>query len=764
MASRPLEVVSDFAPTGDQPQAIEALAAGLKDGRPAVCLLGATGTGKTFTMAHVIARLQKPTLILSHNKTLAAQLFEELREFFPKNSVNYFVSYYDYYQPEAYIPQRDIYIEKDSSRNDDLDQLRLQATSNILARRDTVVVASVSCIFGLGSPEAYSQRVLTITRGSRVNRRDFLLALSAMQYQRTEMEWKRGQYRVRGDALDVWPAYEKFAVRVELFGDEIEKIELVNPTSGEILAEERQFFLFPAVHYVMPEERMQSAVDAIKKELDERVMQFRSEGKLLEAQRLLSRTKFDLEMLQETGTCPGIENYSRFMDGRLPGERPYTLLDYFDFAPPAGKSGPQLAKRPDGGGSLEALDTGEASPESAIAAGGVLGMRTYGMERPAAESRPRPNFRDWLLIIDESHVTMPQVRAMYNGDRARKEVLVAHGFRLPSALDNRPLRFEEFESVVPQLMFVSATPGPYELEKCHGEIAEQVIRPTGLLDPEVEVRPTKGQVPDLLERCTQRVASGERVLVTALTKRLCEDLASYLSEKGLKVRYLHSDIETLDRMQILTDLRLGNFDVLVGVNLLREGLDLPEVSLVAILDADKEGFLRSPTSLVQLMGRAARNVNGRVVMYADTMTPAMSAAIGETERRRVKQRAYNEAHGITPTTIQKAIRRGLEMELRAKKQAREAVTTNEPEVAIEELEKTMRDEMLAAAQSLNFEEAAKLRDQLQRLSQRRAELERSGLPTKTRRTEVEGPRKGPRGAKGPAGMPGTRAGKRGKGR
>ena len=763
MASRPLEVVSEFAPTGDQPQAIEELSAGLKAGRPAVCLLGATGTGKTFTMAHVIARLQKPTLILSHNKTLAAQLFEELREFFPRNSVNYFVSYYDYYQPEAYIPQRDIYIEKDSSRNDDLDQLRLQATSNILARRDTVVVASVSCIFGLGSPEAYSQRVLTMTRGSRVNRRDFLLALSAMQYQRTEMEWKRGQYRVRGDALDVWPAYEKFAVRVELFGDEIEKIELVNPVSGEVLAEERQFFLFPAVHYVMPEERMQSAVDAIMKELDERVMQFRSEGKLLEAQRLLSRTKFDLEMLQETGTCPGIENYSRFMDGRLPGERPYTLLDYFDFAPPAGKSGPQLAKRPDGGTSLEALGA-ELSPESAIAAGGVLGMRTMGMERPAAESRPRPNYRDWLLIIDESHVTMPQVRAMFNGDRARKEVLVAHGFRLPSALDNRPLRFEEFESVVPQLVFVSATPGPYELEKCRGEIAEQVIRPTGLLDPEVEVRPTKGQVPDLLERCTQRVASGERVLVTALTKRLCEDLATYLSEKGLKVRYLHSDIETLDRMQILTDLRLGNFDVLVGVNLLREGLDLPEVSLVAILDADKEGFLRSPTSLVQLMGRAARNVNGRVVMYADTMTPAMNAAIGETERRRAKQRAYNEANGITPKTIQKAIRRGLEMELRAKKQAREAVTSTEPEVAIEELEKTMREEMLAAAQSLNFEEAAKLRDQLQRLGQRRSELERSGLPTKTRRTDVEAPRKGPRGAKGPAGMPGTRAGKRGKGR
>ncbi|MDX2132745.1 MAG: excinuclease ABC subunit UvrB [Planctomycetota bacterium] len=739
---RPFEVVAPFEPTGDQPGAIEQLTRDLGAGRPYVTLLGATGTGKTFTMAHVIARLGKPTLILSHNKTLAAQLFEELREFLPKNSVNYFVSYYDYYQPEAYIPQRDIYIEKDSSRNDDLDQLRLQATSNILARRDTVVVASVSCIFGLGSPLAYGQRVLTMTKGSRIDRRSFLLALAGMQYQRTDIEWKRGQYRVRGDAIDVWPAYEKYAVHVELFGDEIDRIDLINPASGEILAEERQFFLFPAVHYVMPEEQMQAALAAIRAELDERVMHFRSQGKLLEAQRILSRTKFDLELLEETGTCPGIENYSRFMDGRMPGERPYTLLDYFDFAPPAG-----------------GVSAFASSPET-LAAEGVRGYRSTDTDRPAAEKMPRPNLGDWLLIIDESHVTMPQVRAMFNGDRARKDVLVEHGFRLPSALDNRPLRFEEFESVVPRMMFVSATPGPWELEKSGGVVAEQVIRPTGLLDPEVEIRPTKGQVPDLLERCQQRVASGERVLVTALTKRICEDLAGYLAEKGLRVRYLHSDIETLDRMQILTDLRLGNFDILVGVNLLREGLDLPEVSLVAILDADKEGFLRSPTSLIQLMGRAARNVNGRVVMYADEMTPAMRHALDETDRRRAKQVAYNTAHGITPKTIMKEVRRGLEAELSARKTARASFEKAEPEHDIAELMKTMEEEMVKAAQSLEFEKAASIRDQMMRLRKRAGELERSGLPTRARKSDYEeGERAGP-SPRGTPGQPGTRKGRR----
>jgi excinuclease ABC subunit B len=727
--SKPFKVVSPFAPTGDQPAAIEKLAGDILAGKPATVLLGATGTGKTFTMANVIAAVGKPTLIISHNKTLAAQLFEELREFLPENSVNYFVSYYDYYQPEAYIPQRDIYIEKDSSRNDDLDQLRLAATSNILSRRDTVVVASVSCIFGLGSPEAYHEKVLTITRGMRVERRNFLLALSAMQYQRSEMEWKRGQFRVRGDALDIWPAYEKYAVHIELFGDEVDRLELINPTSGEVLAEERTFHLFPAVHYMMPENQLQAALAAIRAELDARVLELRSQGKLLEAQRLLSRTKFDLEMLEETGTCPGIENYSRFMDGRAPGERPFCLMDYFDYAPPRDDDAPGV--------------------------------------RPALppEGSRRRNFRDWLLIIDESHVTVPQIRAMYNGDRARKEVLVEHGFRLPSALDNRPLRFEEFESIVPQVMFVSATPGRYELERSGGEIAEQVIRPTGLLDPEVEVKPTRGQIPDLLERCQERVAAGERVLVTALTKRLCEDLASFMAEKGLRVRYLHSDIETLDRMEILADLRLGNFDVLVGVNLLREGLDLPEVSLVAILDADKEGFLRSPTSLIQLMGRAARNVNGKVIMYADTMTPAMQGAIEETERRRAKQLAYNAEHGITPATVKKAVRRGLESELKARKTARDAVTVNEPEFEIDELIREMEGEMLAAAERMEFERAAMIRDQVFKLRRRREEAHKTGGSTRIRRSEIDGSgSRGKRRSDVKAGMPGTRAGKKRKGR
>ncbi|GDX98819.1 hypothetical protein LBMAG48_12230 [Phycisphaerae bacterium] len=760
--SRPFDLVSEFSPTGDQPTAIVQLESELRAGKPAAVLLGATGTGKTFTMAHVIARLGKPTLILSHNKTLAAQLFEEMRELFPKNSVNYFVSYYDYYQPEAYIPQRDIYIEKDSSRNDDLDQLRLAATSNILSRRDTIVVASVSCIFGLGSPEAYGQRVLTITKGSRVNRRAFLGALTAMQYNRSELEWKRGQFRVRGDSLDIWPAYEKFAVHVELFGDEIDRIELVNPTSGEVLADENQFFLFPAVHYVMPEEQLQTALAMIREELDARVLQFRSEGKLLEAQRLISRTKYDLELLAETGTCPGIENYSRFMDGRMPGERPYTLLDYFDFAPPAQGNaafGQHAARNED---NTREESVGTAASAEALAQRGTLGMRTPGLESPARERILRPNYRDWLLIIDESHVTMPQIRAMFNGDKARKTVLVDHGFRLPSAMDNRPLRFEEFEAIVPQLMFVSATPAAYELEKTGGVIAEQVIRPTGLLDPEIEIKPTKGQVPDLLEQCQLRISRGERVLVTALTKRLCEDLANYLNEKGLKVRYLHSDIETLDRVEILVDLRMGNFDVLVGVNLLREGLDLPEVSLVAILDADKEGFLRSPTSLIQLMGRAARNINGRVIMYADKMTPAMQHAIDETERRRTKQRAYNAANNITPLTIQKAIRRGLAHDLQARKTAREATKSNEPEFEISEMIRMLDEEMLQAANSLEFERAAHLRDQVNKLKQRQS-ASKGESPAKIRRSDVEqtGKGKSRRGGKtDPPGAPGTKAGKK----
>ena len=688
---RPFKVVSPFTPTGDQPAAIEALARSINEGKRNLCLLGATGTGKTFTMANVIERVQKPTLILSHNKTLAAQLFEELKGFFPHNSVNYFVSYYDYYQPEAYIPGRDIFIEKDSSRNDDLDQLRLAATSNLLSRRDCVVVASVSCIFGLGSPSAYSNRVMTITRGSELARRDFFLALNAMQYKRSDIEFQRGTYRARGDAIEVWPAYEKFAVRIELFGDEIDRLELINPTSGELLAEERQFFLFPAVHYVMPEEQMQQAMADIREELNARVLELRSQGKLLEAQRLLARTKYDLEMMEEIGFCSGIENYSRYMDGRAPGERPFTLLDYFDYAPAAPGSDKQSVDR---AGEVVGRDAEEDA-------------RRFGVERT--------NLGDWLVIIDESHVTIPQIRAMYNGDKARKTVLVEHGFRLPSALDNRPLRFEEFERLIPRAVYVSATPGPYELEKCEGEVVEQVIRPTGLVDPEVIVQPAQGQVADLLHRCRERAERGERVLVTALTKRLCEDLTDYMGEQGLRVRYLHSDIDTLERVEILTELRQGEYDVLVGVNLLREGLDLPEVSLVCILDADKEGFLRSATSLIQQMGRAARNVNSAVILYADKVTRAMRDAMEETERRRAKQLAYNEAHGITPETVRKEIRSGIESELKARRKARKDIEANEPEIDARELVGVLEGEMLEAAEALEFEKAATLRDQLNKV-------------------------------------------------
>ncbi len=690
------EVVSPFAPAGDQPEAIESIVRKLRAGERHVCLLGATGTGKTYTMANVIARLQKPALILSHNKTLAAQLFEELREFFPGNSVNYFVSYYDYYQPEAYIPGRDIYIEKDASRNDDLDQLRLAATSNLLQRRDTVVVASVSCIFGLGSPSAYSEKVFTITKGARIGRRDFFLALNSMQYQRTDIDFKRGAYRARGDAIEVWPAYEKFAVRIELFGDEIDSISLINPTSGEVLAEENQVFLFPAVHYVMPEDKLQSAIDGIRAELEARVAEFRSQGKLLEAQRLLARTRHDLEMIEEVGFCNGIENYSRYMDGRAPGERPFTLLDYFDYAPPAppGPSArindPRLITNPDG------TVAGRDAEEDA---------RRFGITRQ--------NAGDWILIIDESHVTIPQIRAMFAGDKARKDVLVEHGFRLPSALDNRPIRFEEFEAMTPQVLYVSATPAAYELQKTQGEVVELIIRPTGLVDPTIEVLPATGQVPDLMERCRERVDRGDRVLVTALTKRLCEDLTNYLANNGFRVRYLHSDIETLDRIEILTALRAGEFDILVGVNLLREGLDLPEVSLVCILDADKEGYLRSATSLIQLMGRAARNADAKVVLYADQMTGSMRQAIDETERRRARQLAYNAEHGIIPQTIRKSIRRGIESELKARRKARESTAEAEPLIDARQLVLALEEEMLDAAQEMAFEKAAQLRDQLQ---------------------------------------------------
>jgi excinuclease ABC subunit B len=737
--NQPFEVVSDFQPAGDQPGAIDALVASINSNQPRSCLLGATGTGKTFTMANVIARTNKPTLVLSHNKTLAAQLYEEFKAFFPHNSVNYFVSYYDYYQPEAYIPGRDIYIEKDSARNDDLDQLRLAATSNLLQRRDCVVVASVSCIFGLGSPSAYSERVYTLMQGMELPRRELFLALNAMRYERSEIEFKRGQYRSRGDAIEVWPAYEKFAVRIELFGDEIEKIELINPTSGELLAQEHQYFLFPAVHYVMPEDRLNAVLESIREEMDARVMELRHEGKLLEAQRLLARTKYDLEMIEEVGYCQGVENYSRYMDGRQPGERPFTLLDYFDYAP--GSVDPSKLDLPDDGRNHE------------------YDAQRFGVSRT--------NLKDWLIIVDESHVTLPQIKAMFNGDKARKQVLVDHGFRLPSCLDNRPLRFEEFENLVPQMVFVSATPGPYELEATGGEIIEQVIRPTGLLDPEVEVRPATNQVVDLMEQCKGVVESGGRVLITALTKRLCEDLTTYLSDQGLSVRYLHSEIETLDRLEILTALRAGDFDILVGVNLLREGLDLPEVKLVCILDADKEGFLRSATSLIQQMGRAARNSESRVILYADRVTKGMDQAITETQRRREKQLAHNQAHGITPTTIIKNIRTGIDTELKARRSAKSAAEVTDTLIDAEVLVGMLQADMLIAAEATQFEQAASIRDQMLHVKELLIQHDDEDNPLLVRRSEIEAVmnkglnRKGnTKKRQGSKGAPGTR----GKGR
>jgi excinuclease ABC subunit B len=735
----PFEVVSDYRPAGDQPEAIDALTASINAGQKHSCLLGATGTGKTFTMAHTIARVNKPTLVLSHNKTLAAQLFEELKAFFPNNSVNYFVSYYDYYQPEAYIPGRDIYIEKDSSRNDDLDQLRLAATSNLIQRRDCIVVASVSCIFGLGSPSAYSEKVYTIMRGMSLPRRELFMALNAMQYERAEIDFMRGTYRARGDAIEVWPAYEKFAIRIELFGDEVDRIELINPTSGELLAEESQYFLFPAVHYVMPEDRMSEVLKSIRAEMDERVMHLRHEGKLLEAQRLLARTKYDLEMIEEIGYCQGVENYSRYMDGRMPGERPFTLLDYFDYAPGRGLGQAPIDADADG------VDTRDHAMDAA----------RFGVERT--------NLKDWMIMIDESHVTLPQIRAMFNGDKARKQVLVDHGFRLPSCLDNRPLRFEEFEALVPQVVYVSATPGPYELDKTQGEIIEQVIRPTGLVDPLVEVRPASGQVPDLLERCKEIVERGERVLVTALTKRLCEDLTTYMSDQGLKVRYLHSDIDTLERIEILTDLRRGEFDVLVGVNLLREGLDLPEVALVCILDADKEGFLRSATALIQQMGRAARNANSHVILYADKVTKAMGDAMDETQRRREKQLAFNAANGITPVTIHKEIRGGIENILKARKAAKAATVdeVDDPSLDADLLVRVLESDMLEAAEATDFESAALLRDQMKHvrelIEQHKVDSVLDGdAPLLLRRSEIARALK-PRGHK--PGAANTRRGK-----
>jgi excinuclease ABC subunit B len=647
------QVISPFKPQGDQPEAIDKLEAGVREGKKFQTLMGVTGSGKTFSMAHAVARLNRPTLVISHNKTLAAQLYEEFKDLFPNNAVGYFVSYYDYYQPEAYIPQRDIYIEKDASRNDDLDRLRLAATSNLVSRRDVLLVASVSCIFGLGSPIEYKASVLPIRKGEPTDRDEMLRKLIDLQYSRNDMDFKRATFRVRGDVVELHPSYEEFAYRIEFFGDEITNIDAINPLTGELLRTEDSIFIYPAVHYVMPQDRVQEAVRSIRAELEQQVMRLRGQGKLLEAQRLLARTKYDLEMMVEVGYCSGIENYSRHLDGRQPGEKPYTLLDYFP--------------------------------------------------------------KDYLLIVDESHVTLPQIKAMYHGDRQRKETLVEHGFRLPSAMDNRPLKYEEFEEMINQCLFVSATPGKIEFEKTGGEVIEQVIRPTGLVDPEIVIHPAQGQVPHLLGQIKERVANGERVLVTTLTKRLAEDLAAYVQEAGIKGRYLHSEIQTLERVEILADLRRGDFDVLIGINLLREGLDLPEVSLVCILDADKAGFLRSETSLIQTIGRAARNVNSKVILYADTITPAMQKAMDETERRRVIQAKFNADNGITPTTIQKAIRSSIESEVKARRTVAAAVKENERELDQTEIVRLLEEEMIQAAKNLEFERAAQLRDKINEL-------------------------------------------------
>jgi len=647
------ELVSDFVPKGDQPAAIEDLVAGLEAGKRFQTLLGVTGSGKTFTMANAIERVQRPTLVISHNKTLAAQLYGEFKEFFPRNAVAYFVSYYDYYQPEAYIPARDIYIEKDASINDDIDRLRLQATSALVSRRDVIIVASVSCIYGLGSPEDYEGMVVLLETGLAIERDDLLRRLVDLQYERNDMGFGRGKFRVRGDCVDVQPAYEQFAYRVEFFGDRVDRIARINPTSGEIVGSEKQVFLYPAKHFLLPEDRVETACVRIEEELTQRLQELRRGGKLLEAQRLEARTKYDLEMLREVGYCAGIENYSRHLSGRGPGDRPYCLLDYF--------------------------------PE------------------------------DYLVFVDESHATIPQIRAMHAGDRSRKVVLVEHGFRLPSALDNRPLEFDEWLGLVGQTVFVSATPGDWEIERSGGEVVEQVIRPTGLVDPEIRIEPAGGQVEHLLGEIRKRAEAGQRTLITTLTKRLAEDLAEYIRRAGIKCEYLHSEVEVFDRSEILRDLRLGKFDAIVGINLLREGLDLPEVSLVAILDADREGFLRSETSLLQTIGRCARHASAQVILYADAVTPSMQRAVEETRRRREKQAAYNREHGIKPESIRKAVRVGIEAEVQGRRAAREAVRLSERDFARSELVRELEGEMHRAAERLEFERAAQLRDRIEEI-------------------------------------------------
>ena len=649
-------IQAPFEPRGDQPRAIAELAAGLRAGAKYQTLLGATGTGKTLTMAHVIAEAGRPALVMSHNKTLAAQLYGELKSLLPANAVEYFISYYDYYQPEAYVPSTDTYIEKDASINDDIERLRLRATSSLVERRDAVVVASVSCIYGLGNPVDYRGLMLHLTVGQEAPRQDVLRGLVAILYKRNDMAFERGTFRVRGDTIEIFPAYEEQAIRVELWGDEVERITRFDPLTGESIARLERTAVYPASHYVTDRRTLEEMAPMVREELAEQVRRFRAQGRLLEAQRIETRTNFDLEMMLEIGTCPGIENYSRYTSGRREGERPSCLIDYF--------------------------------PE------------------------------DYLLIVDESHVTVPQVNGMYKGDRSRKTTLVEHGFRLPSALDNRPLRFEEWESLVNQVVFVSATPGDWELERCGGVVVEQIIRPTGLVDPVVDVRPVRGQVDDLLAEIRERAARDERVLVTTLTKRMAEDLAEYLQSLGLRVRYMHADIGAIERVEILRALRLGKIEVLVGINLLREGLDLPEVSLVAVLDADKEGFLRNARSLIQTVGRAARNANGKAVLYADRITDSMRTCLDETERRRQVQTAHNERHGIVPRTVRKSLQ---EIELstrvadaREKPVAKvaEPVATYAAEVDAEEFAKILEEEMGKAAKALDFERAAVLRDQL----------------------------------------------------
>lgn len=643
-----------FTPGGDQPQAIDCLVKGIQSGQKHQVLMGVTGSGKTFTMANVIQKIQKPTLVISHNKTLAAQLYSEFKEFFPHNAVHYFVSYYDYYQPEAYIPQRDIYIEKDASINEDIDRLRLATTSSLVSRKDVIIIASVSSIYGLGSPEDYKTMMVAIKVGESIDRDKMLGKLIEIQYQRNDIAFERSRFRVRGDSVEIWPSYEEFAYRVEFWGDEIEKISVINPITGESFDKVDRIYIYPAKHFVSSEGRIREAVKKIRFELKERLEFFQQNGKLLEAQRLNARTRFDLEMLEQVGHCPGIENYSRHIAGREEGEEPETLYNFFP--------------------------------------------------------------KDFLLFIDESHVTVSQIRAMYAGDQSRKNTLIDHGFRLPSARDNRPMQFNEWENRINKVVYVSATPNDYEMEKTEGEVVEQIIRPTGLLDPVVEVLPASGQVAHLLGEAKERIAGGDRVLVTALTKRLAEDLATYFCDNGVSAKWLHSELDAFERVELLRDLRLGVFDCLVGVNLLREGLDLPEVSLVAILDADKEGFLRSETSLVQTIGRSARNVNAKVILYGDKITKAMKSAIEETARRRKIQEDYNKANNITPFTVKKEVKSGIQADLKNRADATAKAKAENTTYITEEYVNELRTEMLEAAENLEFERAGSLRDRISQLA------------------------------------------------